>query len=168
MWTRVTSNTDTFHAVYLLPKICYEKELAAPGKIGFQKKISLWKSSCFNNCSIAALIRSLFRGNWCSRYQNWVATNVNIRKMYSTVGKMDGCEFYWNDYSTSKRTHSWNRLVFGNKHTTLERVTQTMDDCRFFRQNKCSTHEIMDDCHSFCNKKRYDTSDSPYKIGCLR
>ena len=57
---------------------------------------------------------------------------------------------------------------FGNKHTPPEWITQKMNDCKFFCQNKCNTLEIMDDCHSFCGKNRYYTSDNPYKIGCLK
>ena len=57
-----------------------------------------------NSCSsknIATLIRSLFHGDWCSeihwkkvRCGNWMAANFNVRKMYSRVKRMDGCEYY--------------------------------------------------------------------------
>ena len=34
---------------------------------------------------------------------------------------------------------------FVNKHTTAERITQTMDDCKFSCQNKYSTLKGIDD-----------------------
>ena len=42
--------------------------------------------------------------------------------------------------------------VYGNKHATVERITQTIDDCKFSCQNKNSTLERMDECHSFWAK----------------
>ena len=45
-----------------------------------------------------------------------------------------------------------------------ERITQTMDDCKFSFQNKYSTIQRMDECHSSCDKNRYTTS----KVGCLQ
>ena len=59
MRTRITSNTDAFHAVYLLPK-SYEKEVAVSGNQVFRKKYLCEKVAASITASIAALIRSLF------------------------------------------------------------------------------------------------------------
>ena len=48
--------------------------------------------------------------------------------MYSVVERMDDCE-----YSLD--------ILFGNKHTIAEKITQAMDGC-----------------YSFCDKNRYPTS----------
>ena len=47
---------------------------------------------------------------------------------------------------------------FGNKHTTAEEITQTTYECKLPCQNKYSTLQITNDCHSFCRKTRYPTS----------
>ena len=75
------------------------------------KIIFLWKSSCFKwllsfwyarCCSEnkAASIRSLFLCDCCSeihwknvRWQKWMTANFNVRKINSTVERMDGCEY---------------------------------------------------------------------------
>ena len=50
--------------------------------------------------SLAASMRSLFHGDLCSetprkkvRWPNWIAENLNVRKMHSTVEKIDVCEY---------------------------------------------------------------------------
>ena len=47
---------------------------------------------------------------------------------------------------------------FWEKHTTAERITQTMDDCKFSRQNKYSTLRRMDERYFFCDKNKYTKS----------
>ena len=65
--------------------------------------------------------------------------------------------------------HCWNQPVFGNKHTTAKKmktmkkkkylkITQTTANRKFSRQNKHSTLQTMNHCHSFCDKNRYPTS----------
>ena len=44
------------------------------------------------------------------------------------------------------------------KHTTAERTSQTLADCKFSCQNKYSSLRWMDDSYSFCDKNRYTTS----------
>ena len=50
--------------------------------------------------TVDASIRSLFHGDWCSeirlkkvRWQNLMTANFNVKKMYSTVERIDGCEY---------------------------------------------------------------------------
>ena len=88
----------------LLPRSTYKKEIAAPDNQVFSKK-SLCKSlsfQCNKFCSgnIAASIKSLFHGEWSSEirwkklgWPNWIAANFNIRKMHSTVERIDACEY---------------------------------------------------------------------------
>ena len=40
------------------------------------------------------------------------------------------------DRRTYENTHNWNS--FGKKHSITERITQTADDCKIYRQNKYS------------------------------
>ena len=63
-----------------------------------------------------------------------------------------------NNPSTFERTHSWNQLFFGNKHSTAGGNTQIMDDSKFSYQNKYAALKRMDGYHSFCDKNRYTTS----------
>ena len=44
--------------------------------------------------------------------------------------------------------------LFGNKHTTNEKITQRMDDCNFSRLNKSNILQRMDDGHSSFSKNR--------------
>ena len=37
---------------------------------------------------------------------------------------------------------------------TTERVAQTMDDCKLSCQNRYSNIPRMDECHSYCEKKK--------------
>lgn len=39
--------------------------------------------------------------------------------------------------------------LLGNKYNTAERITQTVDDCKFSRENKYSTLKRMDDSHFY-------------------
>ena len=61
--------------------------------------------------------------------------------------------FYRNNYGTSE-ARSWKQpfLEINILLLTAEKTTQTMDDCKFSRQNKYITLQRMDDCHSFCGK----------------
>ena len=40
---------------------------------------------------------------------------------------------------------------------TTERIAQTMDDCKLSCQNRYSNIPRMDECHSYCEKKKKDT-----------
>ena len=64
--------------------------------------------------------------------------------MHSTVERMDACEY--------------------SKKPTAERITQTMDDCKFSCQDEYSTIQRMDECHCYCDKNRYTTS----RVGWLQ
>ena len=66
--------------------------------------------------------------------------------MHSTVEKMDACEYSMKIITVP----------------TAERITQTMDDCKFSCQNKYSTIQRTDECHSYCDKNSHTTS----KVGC--
>ena len=37
---------------------------------------------------------------------------------------------------------------------TTERIAQTMDDCKLSCQNRYSNIPRMDECHSYCEKKK--------------
>ena len=77
---------------------CYELGYAKLSeKVAFS-----WISAPNKFCSgnIAASIKSLFHGEWSSeirwkkvRWPNWIAANFNIRKMHSTVERIDACEY---------------------------------------------------------------------------
>ena len=60
-----------------------------------------------------------------------MATNINVRNIYSTVEKMHSCES-----SVEVIIVILKELMaptfFGNKYTDVERITQTMDDCKIF------------------------------------
>ena len=58
----------------------------------------------------------------------------------------------------AERTHMTRTNFFWNKHTISERITQTIGDYKVFCQNKYSTLQRMDDCHSFSDKNRYTNS----------
>ena len=61
--------------------------------------------------------------------------------------------FYRNNYGTSEtRSSKQPFLEINILLLTAEKTTQTMDDCKFSRQNKYITLQRMDDCHSFCGK----------------
>ena len=64
--------------------------------------------------------------------------------MYSNIERIDR--------RTYENTHNWNS--FGKKHSITERITQTADDCKIYRQNKYSILQGMNDCYSFCDKSR--------------
>ena len=71
---------------------------------------------------------------------------------------MGGYEYSIELIKYLERTHCQNQLLFGKKHTTAERTSQTMADCKFSCQNKYSSLRWMDDSYSFCDKNRYTTS----------
>ena len=83
--------------------------------------------------------------------------NFNVGKMHSTVEKRDDCE-YSLKIIISLKEHMAGIKCFGNKHATGERIDLAMHNSTFSCQNKYSTLQGMDDCHSFCDKKRYTTS----------
>ena len=75
--------------------------------------------------------------------------------MCSTVERMDGCENSAEIIIVPlKERIAGINFFFGDKHTTAERITQTMNDCKFSCQSKYSTLYKMDNCHSFHDKNR--------------
>ena len=87
-----------------------------------------------------------------------MAPSFNVRKMYSTVKRMDGCEYFIEIITVSLKDLIAAINYFENKLITAEKIIQTMDDCKFSCQNKYSTPQRIDDCRSFCDKNRYTTS----------
>ena len=73
--------------------------------------------------------------------------------MYSTIERMGGCVHSIETIIVPLKDHITRTNFFGNKHTTAEKITQTMNDCKFSYQNKYSTLQRMDGCHFFCEKK---------------
>ena len=72
-----------------------------------------WPIRCCSE-NIAGLNRSLFHGDWFSEisfqkvhWRNYMAANFNVRKIYSTVERMDGCEY---PNSIFERKDGWNEL----------------------------------------------------------
>ena len=59
-------------------------------------------------------------------WQSGIAVNFNIGKMYSTVEKSTVVQYV--------------------QYSTAERIPQTMNDCMFSCQNKCSNLQRMDCC----------------------
>ena len=99
----------------------------------------------------------------CTENEHW---NRSFFPFY--IGKTNGCDSSL-EMIIVPLTERIAGIDYFRKWTYyLERITQTMDDCKFFRQYKYSAREIIDDCLSFYDKNRYHTSDKPYKIGCLR
>ena len=76
------------------------------------------------------------------------------KKMYSTIERMDCCEYSIELIIVPLKEHITRSNFFGNIHTTAEKITQAMDDCKFYCQNKYSTLQRMVDCYSFCDKNR--------------
>ena len=64
---------------------------------------------------------------------------------------MDGCKYFIETIMVPLKERITRTNFFGNKHATAERITQTMDDCKFSCQNKYSTLERMNNCHFFCD-----------------
>ena len=56
--------------------------------------------------------------------------------MYSTVETMDGCEYSIEVIIASLKERIARSNFFGNKHTTAERISATMDYFKFSCQNK--------------------------------
>ena len=76
--------------------------------------------------------------------------------MYSTVETMNDCE-YSVEITIEPLKERIDRTNFcGNKYTTDERITQTMEECKFSCKKKSGTIQIMNDCNYFCGK--YTTS----------
>ena len=88
----------------------------------------------------------MFYGDWCSelrlkkvRWQNRMAANFSIRKMYSTGEKLDGCDYSIEIIIVPLKERVAGTNFYGDKHTIAEGTTKTMDNCNFSRQNKYST-----------------------------
>ena len=92
-------------------RISYKKEVAAPENWVFWKKYFLLQNSCFKRLlsfhynrywsgNIAALTISLSHGDWCSeiywkkvRWRNWIAANIKLINMHSTLKRIDGYKY---------------------------------------------------------------------------
>ena len=82
-----------------------------------------------------------------------MTANFNVRKIYSAVERMDGCEYSLEIIIVLLKEHiTETNFFFGNKHIIAGRIAQTMDDCKISRQTKYIIFETMDDCYSFCDK----------------
>ena len=127
----------------------------------------LWKKSCFDKKCVS---QWLVLWRWKKvLWQNWMDENFNVQKMYITIERMDGCE-----YSIEIFIVPFKELIAGiNLFLEINilllkkwkpwkkkylKITQTMANRKFSRQNKHSTVQTMNDCHSFCDKNRYPTS----------
>ena len=64
--------------------------------------------------------------------------NFNVRKMYSSVEKMDGCKYSLEAIIVPLEECIAETKFFGNKHTVAETIAQGTDDCRFSHQDKYS------------------------------
>ena len=67
-----------------------------------------------------------------------MAVDFNVRK-FTYRDRMGGYEYSIELIKYLERTHCQNQLLFGKKHTTAERTSQTMADCKFSCQNKYSS-----------------------------
>ena len=94
-----------------------------------------------------------------------MAANFSVIKTYSAVGKMDGCNSFIEVIIVSFKECIIKLTFFGNKHTIVEKITETMDDCEISLQNKYCIIQRMDDCHSFCDRV---VKQILKKIECLR
>ena len=65
--------------------------------------------------------------------------------MYSTVKRMDGCEYFIEIITVSLKDLIAAINYFENKLITAEKIIQTMDDCKFSCQNKYSTTQRIDE-----------------------
>ena len=65
-----------------------------------------------------------------------MTANFNVRKIYSAVEGMNGCEYSLEIIIVPLKERITETNFFGNKHTIAERIAQTMDDCKISRQNK--------------------------------
>ena len=64
-----------------------------------------------------------------------MAASFNVRKMYSTVKRMDDCEYSLEIIIVPIKERITEINFFGNKHI-VEKIAQTMDDCNISCQNK--------------------------------
>ena len=81
-----------------------------------------------------------------------MAASFNVRKMYSTFEKIDGCE-YSIETIIFEKTHSWNQLLLQINILLLKELVKqwmTKSSC----QNKYNTLQRMYDC----SKSRYISS----------
>ena len=69
-----------------------------------------------------------------------MATNFNVRKIYITAERIDGCWHFLEIIITPLEERITENNFFLNKHTIAERIAETMDDCKIYRQNK---HSIL-------------------------
>ena len=87
-----------------------------------------------------------------------MAANFDVRKIYSSVERMDDCKFSIEIIILSLKERIPRIDNFRNKHTTGEIVTQTIDDRKISPQNKHRIFQRMDDCHSFYDRNKHSIS----------
>ena len=75
-------------------------------------------------------------------------SNFIIRKTYSTVEIMNGCDYSIKIILAPLKERITETNFFENIHTATERSTQTMDDCKIPRQNKYSFFQKTDLFHN--------------------
>ena len=109
------------------------------------------------------------------------SANCLVGRLSYNLEEMDICQ-----YSIEITAATLNKRIAGinlYEYIIAERITQIMDNCKFSQENRYSTLQNMDDCHSLRDKDRYITSrDGGYnqsgqinrlpitlkKIKCLR
>ena len=65
-----------------------------------------------------------------------MAASFNVRKMYSTVERIDECEYSLEIIIVPLKERINEMNFFWNKHIIVEKITQTMDGCNISCQNK--------------------------------
>ena len=83
----------------------------------------LWKSNCFDKKFVLRWLCSEI--GWVEvRWKNWMTANFHVRKMYSTIKRMDDSEYTTEIIIVPLKE----RIKTGtncSKHTTAKRITQT-------------------------------------------
>ena len=70
---------------------------------------------------------------------------------------MDGCEYSIEIIIITLKERMTEANTFGNKNTTAEKITQTMDNCNISLLNKYSILRRINACYLFRDKSRYLT-----------
>ena len=105
-----------------------------------QKKSFQQKSSCFKwllsfqfnrfwSKNRAASTRSLYHNDLCSeirwrkvQYENWIAANFNVRKMYSTAERINDCEHSAKIILEPLKERIDRTKLFGNKELLMKEL----------------------------------------------
>ena len=112
--------------------------------------------------NVAASIKILFHGNWCSevhwkkvRRQKWITVNFNVRK---------NDQYRWNN--------GWLQVFCRNNYTSLkEGITRTIHVVSTWNTRDVLIAWLID-CYSFSDRSRCPSSKNRWlpfkKIGCLK